>query len=186
MRLPRRSRQQRWRRPGRGNARPSTRPSTRRQGRAASRPEPLRRRSVADPAVTAPAQPSPIRRRRLTTRAIVLAAVVCALALSVSYPLRQYVAEHGRITALEQDNARRQAQVSALEKRKKDLTDPAYIRSEARRRLQYVMPGDTAFVVVTKGRPAAPGPAARSLQQGQQGPWYSQLWDSVQRADQAH
>lgn len=185
MRLPRRTRQQRWRRPGRGNARASTRPSTRRQARSASRPEPLRRRNAGEPVVSAPAKLSPIRRRRLTTRAIVLAAVVCALALSVSYPLRQYVAERGRITALEQDNARRQAQVSALEKRKEELTDPAYIRSEARRRLQYVMPGDTAFVVVTRGRPAAPGRAARATRQGQHGPWYSQLWDSVQRADQA-
>ncbi len=121
----------------------------------------------------------------MTTRAIVLAAVVCALALSVSYPLRQYVAENGRIAALQQENARRQAAVNALEKRKRDLTDPAYIKSEARRRLQYVMPGDTAYVVVTRGRPKSAGTRTRASQHPAHGPWYAQLWDSVQRTDEA-
>ncbi len=181
MRLPRRSRQQRWRRPGRGSSRPSTRP----RGRTGGRPEPLRRPSSAQPAATTTARGPARVRRRLTTRAVVLAAVVCALALSVSYPLRQYVAENGRIAALEHENARQQAAVNALEKRKRDLTDPAYIKAEARRRLQYVMPGDTAYVVVTRNGSTSSGSRTRAVQHPSHGPWYSQLWDSVQRADEA-
>ena len=40
-------------------------------------------------------------RPRLTSRAAVLAVVICAIALSLAYPVREYIAQHRQIDQLE-------------------------------------------------------------------------------------
>jgi len=128
------------------------------------------------------------RRSGLTGRAAVLGLVVCTLVLSLAYPARQYVGQRGAIAHLAQQKAAAEQRVAVLADQAKRLGDPAYVRAEARRRLQYVMPGDTVYVVITPdGAPAtAPKPAgvpAAAPDGGQ--PWYAQLWGTVQAADRA-
>jgi hypothetical protein len=57
------------------------------------------------------------------------------------------------------------------------LSDPAFIMSQATRRLQYVKPGSTVYVVnappLAAVKPA--GPTAPELTT----PWYSQLWKTL-------
>ena len=113
-----------------------------------------------------------------------LAVVVCALVLSLAYPLKQYLAQRGQISQLVQQNAQKQKQVDALSRRKQELQDPDYVKMLARQRLQFVIPGETQFVVVDKGQSGnstgsgkATGPTG--------GQWYSKLWGSVQTADRA-
>src|SRR4051794_36739612 len=110
------------RRSGAGAARPSSPTRSRSGPRSRGRDSaPARTRTTARQAARrreAGQRPPVARRRRrsgrLTRRAAVLALVVCALVLSLAYPLKQYLAQRGQISQLEQQNAQKQKQVDEL------------------------------------------------------------------------
>ncbi|SMD15066.1 FtsB family cell division protein [Kibdelosporangium aridum] len=117
-----------------------------------------------------------------TRRAAVLATVVAALALSIAVPLRTYLSQQDEVATQERRQAELRAQVQQLEERKAQLSDPAQIQAEARRRLRYVMPGETPYMVQLPGDAGAqPGqqPASPS---GPQQPWFQSLWDSIKES----
>ncbi|MFD3947801.1 septum formation initiator family protein [Streptomyces sp. NPDC058579] len=119
------------------------------------------------------------RRSRLTGRAAFLALVVCSLVVALAYPMRQYVSQRGEIAEQERQAADAAARVEELRDEKARLQDPAYVRRLAREHLHYVMPGETGFTV---NDPEAE--RARRTEQGEaERPWYSDLWDGVDRAD---
>lgn len=132
-------------------------------------------------------------RPQITARALVLGVVVCLLALSLAYPLKEYFGERSQIAGLRQDAAAKSAAVAALTQRARQLSDPAYIKAEARKRLQYALPGDTVFVVVPKAdAPASRQTAIRRATSGSGRPagrpgtpWYDQLGNSITRANAA-
>lgn len=120
--------------------------------------------------------------RRVTARAAIVAAVIGALLLSAALPLREYLNQRGEITTLQQDQAAARARLAELEAERERLNDPAYIAAEARRRLQFVLPGETAYQLILP----SPGPSAadgRGTGSGPNAPWYSQVWGSVREAD---
>ncbi|MFB9907225.1 FtsB family cell division protein [Allokutzneria oryzae] len=113
-----------------------------------------------------------------TRRAAMLALVVCALVLSVAVPLRTYISQRSEIkqeTLLQQDNA---AEVRRLEERKAQLSDPAQIEAEARRRLKYVNPGETPYVVELP-TPAPPQEQDNTKQVAPNKSWFERLWDTI-------
>lgn len=114
-----------------------------------------------------------------TRRAAVFAIVVCALALSIAVPLRTYLGQRDDVALEEQRQAELRAQVEGLEERKAQLEDPAQVEAEARRRLRYVMPGETPYMVELPGdqgeetgEPPAKGKAKDES-------WYQLLWNAV-------
>ncbi|MFD4192432.1 MULTISPECIES: FtsB family cell division protein [Amycolatopsis] len=115
-----------------------------------------------------------------TRRAAVLAIVVCALAFTVAVPLRTYLAQRAEVAEQEQRQAQLQHDVQLLEQRKAAVSDPAQVEAEARRRLRYVMPGETPYIVQLPGEGAvAPaGDAADPVASGDAA-WYQQLWSTV-------
>ena len=121
------------------------------------------------------------RRSLLTPQAAVLALLVVGLLMSAALPLREYLAQRGEITALESEQVDARARVAELEAEKQRLQDPAYIAAEARRRLHFVLPGETAYVVLAPEEAAAEAEGAGPA--GADAPWYSQVWGSVQEAD---
>jgi cell division protein FtsB len=122
----------------------------------------------------------------LTGRAAVLGLVVCALVLSLTYPAKQYMSQRSALARLEQQRAAAEHRVAILSAQAAQLSDPAYIRAEARRRLQYVMPGDVTYVVVNSDSGNTPtGPDRPARQSGADQPWYGRLWSTVEAADQA-
>ncbi len=155
----------RLRRPGTG-----TRSAARRSERA--------RASTRRVAGTGPAAPS----GGLTARAAALGLVLCVLVVMAALPLREYLAQRGRIADLEQQRTAQQQRVVALEQQRALLADPAYVASLARSRLHYVAPGETTYVVLDPTGSSAPeGPSgATGAARPEQGPWWSQLWGSVQ------
>ncbi|PSK98343.1 cell division protein FtsB [Murinocardiopsis flavida] len=133
------------------------------------------RRESAGPAGAARGRPA------LTSRAAILALVVCVIALSLAYPLREYIAQRAEITELREENARTKENVAELDRRHDELQQRPYIEQEARTRLHYQYPDEKAYVVVgdedeDTGVKRAPKSAD---------PWFTQLWKSVQEADQA-
>lgn len=132
------------------------------------------------PAESRPAAPQP-ERARFTSRAAVLAVVVCAIALSLAYPVREYIAQRRQIDQLQAQSAQSAAQLARLQAEAARLNDPAYIEQQARDRLHYCMPGQTCYVIIG-GEPARGAGQAATAVVGT--PWYERLWSSVQQADQ--
>lgn len=115
-----------------------------------------------------------------TRRAAVLAIVICALAFTLAVPLRTYVSQRAEIRVQQQRQAQLQAEVAELEARKAALADPAEVEAEARRRLRYVMPGETPYLIqLPEDTPQGQGQAARQKAVPGDSAWYQQLWSSL-------
>ncbi|MEX2291338.1 MAG: septum formation initiator family protein [Mycobacteriales bacterium] len=134
------------------------------------------------PSVAGRPEPGLPRRSALTPRAAILALLVCGLLVSAALPLREYLAQRGQIGELEQSQAAARERIAALEAERRRLEDPAYIAAEARRRLNFVLPGETAYVVLAPEELPLEQPDGAGAK-GAGAPWYSQLWGSVQAAD---
>jgi cell division protein FtsB len=124
-------------------------------------------------------RPQPAERARFTSRAAVLAVVICAIALSLAYPVREYIAQSRQIDQLQAQRQMALAQLRTLERQQQRLNDPAYIEQLARDRLHFCLSGQTCYVIIGGG--ARPGPA--QMAQAAATAWYERLWHSVQRAD---
>ncbi|HUK69189.1 MAG TPA: septum formation initiator family protein [Streptosporangiaceae bacterium] len=118
-------------------------------------------------------------RPRLTSRAAVLAVVMCAIALSLAYPVREYIAQHRQIDQLVAQHDAAEAQVRSLQATQQRLADPTYVEDQARARLNMCMPDETCYVIIN-GQPGGilPQPAV-----ARRGAWYVTLWRSVEQAD---
>lgn len=120
----------------------------------------------------------------LTGRAALLAVVVCAVALTLAYPLRAYVAQRSHIAELRGGVAAQRAEVARLQAAHDRWADPAYVKAQAAGRLHYQMPGETLYVVLG---PDDEGPVAgqrlRVATAPAPRPWFSDLWTSTRAAD---
>jgi cell division protein FtsB len=128
----------------------------------------------------APRAPQPDR-SRLTTRAAVLAVVLCAIALSLAYPVREYIAQRRQIDQLEVQREAIAAKLGMLQKQKKELGSNAYVEQQAESKLHLCLPKQTCYVVIS---PQPPRPKTTAARAGGK-PWYERLWTSVQQADKA-
>nr|WP_245687780.1 septum formation initiator family protein [Rhodococcus phenolicus] len=113
-----------------------------------------------------------------TGRAVVLALVVCGLALTLAMPLRTYVGQRAEADRVEAQRIELEQEIAALREEKAHIEDPAWIRAQARERLRFVMPGDTPYQV------QLPGDGQRVddekiEERPSTGAWYSDLWRSV-------
>ncbi|MCH6168034.1 septum formation initiator family protein [Pseudonocardia alaniniphila] len=110
-----------------------------------------------------------------TRRAAVLALVVCALALTVAVPLRNFVAQRQELAAVTKQQQALAAEVDELSKERARLSDPAEVAAQARTRLGYVLPGEVPYVVQLPSGPDLTGAG----EAGAAMPWYRQLWREV-------
>ncbi|MCU1643388.1 MAG: hypothetical protein JWN03_3663 [Nocardia sp.] len=113
-----------------------------------------------------------------TGRAVLLAAVLCGLALTLAVPLRTFFSQRADAAELASQHEQLQDDVARLRDRRAQQQDPAYIRSEARDRLRLVMPGETPYIVQIPGidQPAIPTQPAKAREPD---PWYTELWRSI-------
>jgi cell division protein FtsB len=140
------------------------------------------------PAQSPHPQPSPAqtaalaavaRSTKLTGRAALLAVVMCAIALSLAYPVREYIAQRQQIDQLLAEQQTVSAQVKALQAQDQKLSQNWYIEQEAQDQLHMCFPQQQCYEVVS-GQSAK---AAAAAPQAVADPWYAKLWDSVQQAD---
>jgi cell division protein FtsB len=127
-----------------------------------------------------PRRPPPPERPRFTSRAAVLAVVVCAIALSLAYPVREYIAQRRQLDQLQAQSAATTAELARLRAEALRLNQPAYIEQQARDRLHMCLPGASCYVIIG-GRPAG---SSSALAAAAGTPWYERLWHSVRQADQ--
>jgi cell division protein FtsL len=118
---------------------------------------------------------------RFTGRAALLAVVLCAIALSLAYPVREYIAQSRRIGQLEAQRQEIMAQVNALAAEQRRLSSPAYVEQQARDNLHMCLPSQNCYVIVSGSKQAT-----RHVQAHAAAPaWYERVWSSVQQADKA-
>jgi cell division protein FtsB len=118
------------------------------------------------------------RRTMLTTRATLLAVVICVLVLTFTYPLRLFLTQREEITELSTQNAERQHRVDELRRAAARYDDPAWVADEARRRLHYLRPGEQAYLMPDDAAPPAPRRAGAD-DGGEGAAWYGQLWTQL-------
>ena len=134
----------------------------------------------------------PSRARIFSVRSLVLGITVLVGFIIVFPTVRSYLGQQELLATLSVD-------VAAAEQHEKDLqseldrwgTD-AYVVAQARERLGYVMPGETAYRVIDP-ETVVEAPAVQSTDPeaasgaalpigGASAPWYSTIWDSVELA----
>ncbi|MFF8906735.1 FtsB family cell division protein [Streptomyces olivaceoviridis] len=119
------------------------------------------------------------RRSRLTGRAALLALVLCTMIVALAYPMRQYVSQREQIADLQRQREQARERVEQLRDLKARWQDDAYAEQQIRRRLHYVMPGETGYVVVD---PNAARQSRADLGAAHR-PWYTNVWEGVDKAD---
>lgn len=124
------------------------------------------------------------RRTHLTGRAAILAIVVCAIALSLAYPVREYLGQRQRIAELRAENQQLQQQITALEQRKRQLDDPQHIKRLARERLHFRMPGETVYIVADGSGDDEQSRSGSTESRDVRQPWFVNLWRSVEKVDE--
>ena len=117
-------------------------------------------------------------RAKFTSRAAVLAVVICAIALSLAYPVREYIAQRRQIDQLQAERQVLTTQLRQLEQQQGRLNDPAYIEQLARNKLHLCLRGATCYVIIGN-HPHHPGHTGA----GSVTPWYERVWQSVQQAN---
>ncbi|MCL2780677.1 MAG: septum formation initiator family protein [Actinomycetia bacterium] len=126
--------------------------------------------------------------RRITGRALLLGAVLVLLAVVLAGPTHRYLAARNAAAQAQAQQASNEAKLAELNKQLSQWNDPAYVEQQARERLQYALPGETVYVIVTPGEssPAmgsTPSDTGPERLPGQT--WNQRLWGSLQAADSA-
>ena len=122
-------------------------------------------------------------RRRNSGRALALWTIFFILALAIAPPVKHHFTQRAQISAL---NSQLASDNKALEAARQELLlwqDPEYIKSQARERLHFVLPGERQYIVTENGTASNTDKGtkvANSLTDGQ--PWYSRLIASITEA----
>lgn len=127
-------------------------------------------------------------------RAIVLGVVLLA-GFTLLFPtVRAYLGQRAELDALAAQVAQAEQDEQTLERDLDRWEDPAYVAAQARERLSYVLPGETAYrvidpevVVEPEADPATPAPEAGPALPtgGAVTPWYTTVWESLEVAGSA-
>jgi cell division protein FtsB len=165
--------------PGRGRAR--TRKKLKRP------PSPARKPAEAVAPQTTPAWRFPRPPSALTTRAIALAVVFLILTISYATSLRIYFHQARQLASARTEITTRQQRISELQGELALWNDVEHVKTQARDRLGWVVPGETGFRVIgPDGRPLGGGAEIGSgtmLQEASADAWWSRLWGTVEAAD---
>ncbi len=124
-------------------------------------------------------------RPRFTGRAAILVLVLAVLAVSYASSLRAYLEQRDHVSALHADIAESQATIESLELEKDRWEDPAFVRTQARLRFGWVLPGEIGFQVIDEdGQPLDHDESLDqpAVEADSRPTWWRSAWRSVQVA----
>ncbi len=122
-------------------------------------------------------------RQRGSGRSLTLFIILFALALTIAPPVKHYFTQRAQINSL---RSQLDANNQALREARKELLlwqDPEYIKSQARERLHFVLPGERQYIVTesgNQGNSTDGAQVANNIPDGQ--PWYTRLVASITEA----
>ena len=119
-------------------------------------------------------------RRRRSGRALALSAILFFLALTLAPPIKHYFTQRAQISALKSQVVTDRTALDAARAELELWKDPDYIKSQARERLHFVLPGERQYIVTgTKDDPTLPDTTKVVSQLPEGAPWYTKLIASV-------
>lgn len=115
-------------------------------------------------------------------RALILFTVLFIVALMVAPPLQNYFVQRAQISSLQGEVNQARADLEAAQAELARWRDPEYIKSQARDRLHFVMPGERQYIVLGIDDEKSTGdvtaaPVAENFPLGI--PWYARLLSSI-------
>jgi len=123
---------------------------------------------------------SPKSRTRGSGRAMTFALVLFVLAWTLAPPAQRYFAQKAQINSvLAQVASNNQALADAAKELEK-WRDPEYIKTQARERLHFILPGERQYIVTDPTEPTSEAPTtavAKDIPRGL--PWYNKLIASI-------
>jgi cell division protein FtsB len=123
---------------------------------------------------------------QVTQRAVALLVVVGLMVISYVGSMRIYLDQQNDMSTARVQIAERQATIAQLEDELARWNDPNYIKTQARERLGWVLPGEVGYRVIGTDGTVVSGQVGSI--QGSTDPekqaWYERIWSSVQAADQ--
>jgi len=125
-------------------------------------------------------RPSSRRRTRGSARPLALIAIVFVFTLTLAPPIKNYFTQRAQINSLKSQVATDRTALDAARAELNLWRDPNYIKSQARERLHFVMPGERQYIVTgtTTGEPeAVANKVADQLEDGS--PWYTRMIASI-------
>lgn len=116
---------------------------------------------------------------------MVLFAVLIALALAYTYPVRLYLSQQSDIARIEAAQEAQRRRIGELTQEAALWQDPEYIKIQAKQRFYMVLPGEVPLVVLSDPDGAArdAGVTSDAAKDTSADPWYDTLWSSVQAAN---
>ncbi|MBG0739782.1 septum formation initiator family protein [Paeniglutamicibacter antarcticus] len=130
--------------------------------------------------------PKPVPARAFSGRLLALAVVLLTITVLLAPSIHTYLQQRAQISALEQDISGKQQQQTDLKNEAARWSDPAYIKQQARDRVNMLMPGETGYWVygadgsgptsAETGSSPAPSGAGETL------PWVDGLIKSIKRS----
>lgn len=127
---------------------------------------------------------SPSRKSFVSGRTAIVFGVLITAVLVLALPMREYFRQNSDISYSNAEAAKLQQSVDKLQAQVDQWNNEAFIRDQARERLNFVMPNEQAFVVVGSQQ-AKTEPERRAERESQKQAWYDELWGSVVEADTA-
>ena len=96
-------------------------------------------------------------KRGVSTRLLILAIVLFAVAVTLAPPIQHYFAQRAQISALEADVKSNRIKLEEARTELQRWKDPNYVKSQARNRLHFVLPGERQYIIVGQSGTAADG-----------------------------
>ncbi len=123
-------------------------------------------------------------KRGVTARFIAISVVIFIIALTIAPPAQRYFTQRAQINAIEAEIAVRKERLEQAEMELQKWRDPNYVKSQARERLHFVLPGERQYIVVgveTKESAAEKKRTPVATKQFGSAPWYTKLISSIQQ-----
>lgn len=120
--------------------------------------------------------------RVVTGRALVLGVVIVLLLVVLASPLNRFFSSRSDASDAQRQLQQDRAKVAELTTQLQQWSDPGYIQQQARKQLQFAMPGDTVYVVVQNGQESDIDKTAGTNDTDEGKTWNNKLWTSVQKA----
>jgi cell division protein FtsB len=123
------------------------------------------------------------RRRTRGPRVLVLAAVALLLAIFLVPSLQKWLEQRSEIGQLSAQISQQQEDLAVAQAEEDRWRDDAYVITQARERLRFVMPGEVPYVVdgATDADEVAPQVAATTVPKPSAA-WYENIWESLRLA----
>jgi cell division protein FtsB len=119
----------------------------------------------------------------VTGRFVALSVVFFLIALTVAPPMQRYFSQRAQISAVEAQIGASKDRLLKAEAELARWRDPAYVKSQARDRLHFVLPGERQYIVVgakSQSEFESGEQNAVADQLPDHAPWYERLISSIQ------